>query len=192
MELKKRLLALGLTMALALTCLTACGGSASSSASSSAAASGSTSTAQEEGQYTGEPEPLTLPLSEEPKTITVYARNSSSGVLSDYGQLKAFQEAAERLGVTIEWIMPAQGSESDQFNLMVASGEYPDIIFWDFSSTPMKLTGLLDDGIVIPMDNLIRQYAPNYLAWLESDEAMSKSQSLLREITVRIFIPHFI
>lgn len=72
MELKKRLLALGLTMALALTCLTACGGSASSSASSSAAASGSTSTAQEEGQYTGEPEPLTLPLSEEPKTITVY------------------------------------------------------------------------------------------------------------------------
>lgn len=174
MELKKRLLALGLTMALALTCLTACGGSASSSASSSAAASGSTSTAQEEGQYTGEPEPLTLPLSEEPKTITVYARNSSSGVLSDYGQLKAFQEAAERLGVTIEWIMPAQGSESDQFNLMVASGEYPDIIFWDFSSTPMKLTGLLDDGIVIPMDNLIRQYAPNYLAWLESDEAMMK------------------
>ena len=174
MELKKRLLALGLTMALALTSLTACGGSASSSASSSAAASGSTSTAQEEGQYTGEPEPLTLPLSEEPKTITVYARNSSSGVLSDYGQLKAFQEAAERLGVTIEWIMPAQGSESDQFNLMVASGEYPDIIFWDFSSTPMKLTGLLDDGIVIPMDNLIRQYAPNYLAWLESDEAMMK------------------
>lgn len=174
MELKKRLLALGLTMALALTCLTACGGSASSSASSSAAASGSTSTAQEEGQYTGEPEPLTLPLSEEPKTITVYARNSSSGVLSDYGQLKAFQEAAERLGVTIEWIMPAQGSESDQFNLMVASGEYPDIIFWGFSSTPMKLTGLLDDGIVIPMDNLIRQYAPNYLAWLESDEAMMK------------------
>ena len=60
MELKKRLLALGLTMALALTCLTACGGSASSSASSSAAASGSTSTAQEEGQYTGEPEPLKM------------------------------------------------------------------------------------------------------------------------------------
>ena len=58
--------------------------------------------------------------------------------------------------------------------MCIRDSEYPDIIFWDFSSTPMKLTGLLDDGIVIPMDNLIRQYAPNYLAWLESDEAMMK------------------
>lgn len=173
MKLKKRLFALGLAAVIALMCFTACGGSASSSTPTSDATSESVSNVKEE-TYTGEPEPLTLPLSEEPKTITVYAKNSSGGVLSDYGQLKAFQEAAKRLGVTIEWIMPAQGSENDQFNLMVASGEYPDIIFWGFSSTPMKLTGLIDDGIVIPMDNLIRQYAPNYLASLESDEAMMK------------------
>lgn len=146
--------------------LTACGGSGASSTPASSAPAAS--------QYTGEPEPLTLPLSTERKTITVYAKNSSSGVLSDYGQLKAFQVAAEKLNVEIEWIMPAIGSENDQFNLMITSQSYPDIIFWDFSSTPMKLAGLKSDGIIIPMDNLVRQYAPNYLAALESDAAMAK------------------
>ena len=174
MKLKKRLLNQGIATFLALASLTACAGSASSSSSASTAASESVSTAQAETQYTGEAEPLTLPLTQESKTIKIYAKNSSNGVLSDYGQLKAFEEASKRLGVTIEWIMPAQGSESDQFNLMVASGEYPDIIFWDFSTTPMKLTGLMDSDIVIPMDNLIRQYAPNYLACLEKDEGMKK------------------
>lgn len=150
--------------------LAACGGSSSSSTASSGAASSEGAS----GQYTGEPEPLTLPLCEEKTTLKVYAKNSSSGVLSDYGQLKAFQVAAEKLNVEIEWVMPATGSENDQFNLMIASNEYPDIIFWDFSSTPMKLAGLKEDGVIIPMDNLIRQYAPDYLAWLESDEAMYK------------------
>lgn len=185
MNLCKRLLALTLAATLGLATLTACGGKPAASSGVGSASANTAASAPQETPYTGEPEPLTLPLTTEQKTITIYAKNSSGGVLSDYGQLKAFQEATKRLGVEIKWIMPAQGSESDQFNLMVASGEYPDIIFWDFPTTPMKLTGLIDDGIIIPMDNLIRQYAPNYLAALESDDAM-RQQALSDEGTYNV------
>lgn len=174
-EIKKRMLAVGLSLVLALGTFSGCGGS--SGGKDNAGAGDNSEVSRDEisaTQYTGEPEELTLPLTEEQKTITIYAKNSSSGVLTDYGDLKAFQVAAEKTGVTIEWIMPASGSESDQFNLMIASGKYPDIIFWDFTSTPMGLAGLIDDGIAIDMDNLVRQYAPNYLACLESNDEMMK------------------
>lgn len=174
-EIKKRMLAAGLSVVLALGTFSGCGGS--SGGKDNASTGDNSEVSRDEisaTQYTGEPEELTLPLTEDQKTITIYAKNSSSGVLTDYGDLKAFQVAAEKTGVTIEWIMPASGSESDQFNLMIASGKYPDIIFWDFTSTPMGLAGLIDDGIAIEMDNLVRQYAPNYLACLESDDEMMK------------------
>lgn len=170
----KEVTSLVLSAAMIAGLLAGCGGGNSSSAASEPDTSSDAPVADsaEDGQYTGEAEPLTLPLSEERKTITVYAKNSSSGVLSDYGDLKAFQEAADRLNVEIKWIMPASGSETDQFNLMIASGEYPDIIFWEYSTTAMGLTGLKEDGIIIEMDDLIRRYAPNYLAALESDSDM--------------------
>ena len=57
---------------------------------------------------------------------------------------------------------------------MIASQELPDIIFWDFSSTSTKLTGLIDNGSAIDMDSLIRQYAPNYLKALETDEEIMR------------------
>lgn len=131
-------------------------------------------TTETAAKFTGEPVAADYPLTAEKQQLTIYAKNSSSSVLNSYNEIEAFQRAAEKLGVELVWTHPVTGSETDQYNLMIASQDLPDIIFWDFSSTSTKLTGLLDNGSAIDMDPLIRQYAPNYLKALETDEVIMK------------------
>ncbi len=145
--------------------------------SSGKAQSGETSSAtaeKGETEFTGEPVEAVYPLTTEKKQLTVYAKNSLSSSLNSYSEVRAFEKAAEKLGVELVWTHPVAGSETDQYNLMIASQDLPDIIFWDFSSTSTKLTGLLDNGSAIDMDPYIRQYAPNYLKALETDEVIKR------------------
>ncbi|MGI5893841.1 MAG: extracellular solute-binding protein [Candidatus Merdivicinus sp.] len=116
--------------------------------------------------------------SSEKVKLSVYAMNNSGGQIKNYSEMKGLQVAAETLNMEIEYQMPTTGSEADQFNLMIASKEYPDIIFWILKNTPMKLTGLLDEGIAINADEYIREYAPNYLAQLAKDPEMDKQAKL--------------
>lgn len=125
-------------------------------------------------EFTGEPVEATYPLTTEKKQLTVYAKNSLSSVLSNYNEVEAFKKAAEKLGVELVWTHPVTGSEADQYNLMIASQELPDIIFWDFSTTSTKLAGLLENGSAIDMDPYIRQYAPNYMKVVEQDDEIKK------------------
>lgn len=169
MKRKTRILPLALAGVMAVGCMTGCGGSGSDS--SAATTEGATT---EAAASDVEPVAATYPLADGTKTISVYMKDATSGAAGDWGNIKGFQKAEEILGVNIEFIMPAVGSEADQFNLMVASGEYPDIIMWDFNSTPMTLTEMVNSGILIDIDPYIRQYAPNYLALLETSEEYQK------------------
>lgn len=150
--------------------LSGCGGSSSSASSSASSAAGSSAASVP----TGEIVYPTYPLADGTKTISVYMRDASSGAIGNWGNIKAFQAAADKLGVTIEFIHPAVGSESDQFNLMIASGTYPDVILWDYSSSAMSLDQLVDSGVLINMNDLIHTYAPNYLAVLDKYEEFRK------------------
>lgn len=116
----------------------------------------------------------TLALTEDPVTLTIFAQNHSAGVVKDYSELKGIAEANRLLNVEVEWTMPTIGSEQDQFNLMIASGNYPDIIVWVMKNTPMKMTGLLEEGIIIDADPYIREYATNYMAMVQADPDMNK------------------
>lgn len=170
MKRKNRILPLALAGAMAVGCLTGCGGASSDSTGGNAESGAEQGATSEVASTEAEPVQATYPLADGDKTITVYMRDATSGAAGDWNNIKGFQKAEEILGVDIEFIMPAVGSEADQFNLMIASGEYPDIIMWDFNSTPMTLDQMVDSGILLDMDSYIRQYAPNYLALLETNE----------------------
>lgn len=126
------------------------------------------------GEQSNEPQQATYPLTTEKKTLTIYIRDNSSGVIGDYSRVAGIKAAADKLGVELKFTHPTVGSEADQFNLMIGSGKYPDIIVWEFSSAAMGLAELVDQGILIDMDSYIRQYAPNYLKVLERDPAYPK------------------
>ena len=172
MKKGKRILSLLLATLMILS-LAACGGTGDTTSSGSPEGN-NTSAPDVSGNEDVTPQEATYPLTTEKKTLSVYIRDNSSGVIGDYGRVAAFQAAAERLGVELEFVHPTTGGEADQFDLMIGSGKYPDIIVWEFSTAAMGLSELIDSGILIDMDGLIRQYAPNYLKVLERDPSYPK------------------
>ena len=80
--------------------------------------------------------PLELPLTEEGATLTFWTQSPGGAVSQlhpSYTEFHHFQHAAERTGVTLDFIEADFMTASEKFNLMIAAQDYPDI-FGSFSS----------------------------------------------------------
>ena len=66
-----------------------------------------------------------------------------------------------------------KGSDwNTKLNLMLASGQYPDIILR--GGIDLEMYGV-DQEILLPLDEYIEQYMPNYKAYLDADPAMAQT-----------------
>lgn len=113
-----------------------------------------------------EPE-VALPLTEEPVTFTYWFNLDpwkAAPEIDNYNEVAAYQELEKLTGVHIDFIHPVIGQETEQFNLMVASGEYPDIIWYNWTTYPGGIEKAVSDGLIIPLNDLIDQYCPNVKA----------------------------
>lgn len=81
----------------------------------------------------------------------------------------------EKLGVELEYITPTVGQEQQQFNLLLASRDLPDIVtFWwyDVPGGPQKA---INDGYIYAMDEaFLKENAPNFLKLLQENEVYEK------------------
>lgn len=113
---------------------------------------------------------VALPLCEEKETLTIWARNDAAMLDAcggDPNNAPFFKELEERTNVHIEWIIPAVGTEQEQFNLLMSSDKLPDIMYTNPRqqiSYPDGLDAAVDDGYFLDLTELLPQYAPNYLA----------------------------
>lgn len=112
-----------------------------------------------------------LPASaEEQKTLTVawtqHPVVSSYGDWSETPFIKAWQE---QTGVKLDMIQPAD------YSVYFASGNYADIIYYDnWDNYPGGASKAIEDGIIIPLEDKIEEYAPDYWAVLNSNEKWLK------------------
>jgi putative aldouronate transport system substrate-binding protein len=95
-----------------------------------------------------------------PITLSVYTTNSAQQPSPNNRMYTYFKE---KLGVTFEWdILVGDGSQKQ--GVMIVGGDYPDLI-------GIGDTGFIDAGALIPLEDLIEQYAPNirkhYENWWE-------------------------
>ena len=77
-----------------------------------------------------------------------------------------WQLIQEKLNIDIVWQHPAAGQEQEQFNLMIASRELPDIIYYTWTSVVGGPAQLIDDGLLLDLTDVIPDMAPNYHAFL--------------------------
>lgn len=82
--------------------------------------------------------------------------------MKDYNGNGAYQLKEKRTGIHIDFLHPPVGDESDQFNLMIASGKYPDLIYNYWASIPGGLPKLLADGVIVKLQDLVSKHAPYY------------------------------
>lgn len=120
---------------------------------------GNTSKETADNEATG----VTLPLSDEKVTLTMFAGSldtNLSTVAKDYNENAFFQELEKRTNVHIEFQTVPQGS-TDAFNLMIASGDIPDLIMQP-SSYQDGLDAGIDDGLYLDLTPYLDTYLSDY------------------------------
>jgi putative aldouronate transport system substrate-binding protein len=83
--------------------------------------------------------------------------------IKSYSEMIAFQELEKRTGIHLEFHHAAVGQTREQFNLMLASNDMDDLMYYtwptQFPGGPDKA---LDDGVVMELGGLIKNYMPNF------------------------------
>ncbi len=107
-------------------------------------------------------------------------------------ETRLYQEMEKRTGVKIDFLHPPIGQRQarEQFNLIVASNDLPDIFEWDWINWyPGGPEKAVKDGVIIPLNDLIETSAPNYKKLLESNaDYMRQSKTDSGKITNFNFI----
>jgi putative aldouronate transport system substrate-binding protein len=110
------------------------------------------------------PESLTLPVVSQPLSLSYWAPMSTNvaPTMKSFGEMACYQELEKRTGIHLEFQHPPLQQEQDQFNLMVASGKYPDVIETNWLGTYAGgAAKAIKDGVIIRLNDAIDRYAPN-------------------------------
>jgi putative aldouronate transport system substrate-binding protein len=76
-------------------------------------------------------------------------------------ETELYKELKNRTGVEIEFLHPPVGQDKEQFNLMIASDELPDLIEYKWLEYPGGPEKALEDGVIVELNDLIDKNAPN-------------------------------
>jgi len=161
----KRLLALVLA-SLMIFSLTACGGEkqTTKAAEASTKATAQQTTAQ---QTTEEAKP-SFPL-ETPITYDVYASSDANDVL--IGDALFMQTSLEGTNITLNITHVLKSENVEKRNMLLNSNNYPDFFYkGGFSAGDLEEYGVRNE-IFIPLEDLIKEYAPNLTAFLDEMDA---------------------
>ena len=116
---------------------------------------------------------------------------TEASVIKGYHENDVFIEMEKRTGVHIDFIHPAVGQEVEAYNLMIASGDLPDMIE-HLEASPIYPGGwdeAMDVGDFLPLNDLIKKFAPNYQRMIDSDPMILKMN---KTDTGRIFGFHML
>ena len=119
-----------------------------------------------------EPEKLSGFLaSKDPIEMTIHMHYWNRMVFDDSWDV--FKKAAELTNVTLKGTASKTAADSKEvFNIMLASGDIPDIIHYA-SKSDMDKAGL--DGALIPLNQLIDQYAPDLKKFYDENPEVKKA-----------------
>ncbi len=98
-----------------------------------------------------------MPITDDGVKLSVWMDNKSQGYVKNYGDMLAFQKLKEITGVELEFQHPT-GTAAEQLNIILASNNYPDVIFNGWMDTGMKQ---LKNGVCLDLAPYIEKLAPN-------------------------------
>lgn len=131
------------------------------------------------------PEPLVLPLANNDVTLSLwYSYPPWLTNFIEIDEKPIFVEIQDILGVNLNITGVSLFAATEQFNIMMASGDYTDLIT-DFSYDNGMDAAVMDE-VVLDLTELIDSYCPNYYSILNSNEDIKKSVTSLEG-----FIPAF-
>lgn len=164
--MKKKAVALLLAAAMAITSLAGCG---SSSGTGESAASESTAGSEASGEASSNFNAEGYPIVNDEITLKVMLAIRDTDTMIAPEEMPAVQRLDELTGIKTEWEVIKGADWDTKLNLMFASGEYPDVIIAPNGTVDDEEYGVTQQ-LLIPLDDLIEQYMPNYTSRRDAEE----------------------
>lgn len=184
----KKIIAMLLALSMVLILAAGCGNTAAS------VASGQTGSNLEQETPQNAPDPATEPeetgsqaepaetvsdklpenypmISEEGMVMTAFQSTNPnlSDLVNDYGELPWWQEVAVRTGISFEWTMASWASAEEQFNLLIAANDMPNLsLTADYYDD--GITSAVENEVFVNLKDYLDEYAPNYKAVVERED----------------------
>jgi len=87
----------------------------------------------------------------------------------------AYNKAAERTGITIEWNFFSGQNYATNYSMMLIAEEYPDMAISQTTSYTGGVDKAIEDDVWVNLAPYLEEYAPNFLRWVNLTEANRKS-----------------
>jgi putative aldouronate transport system substrate-binding protein len=124
------------------------------------AAAGASDKDPKDGVLKPEPIPAGMfPLTKQKVTLRIAAPSNAS--IEDINTNEFTKWYEKQTNVHIQWILLPENEARDKLNLMLSSGDLPDAIMGFYNISPAQLQVYGQQGIFIPLNDLIEKYGPN-------------------------------
>ena len=101
-------------------------------------------------------------------TYWVELNANVSQVVKEMGETEFAKELQKRTGIKVKYEHPPAGQATEAFNILVASGDYPDIIEYTWTNYPGGPVAAIDNGVIIELNEAFEKYSPNISALLNN------------------------
>ena len=100
---------------------------------------------------------------------------TTAQVVQEMGQTEYAKELQDRTGIIIKYLHPAAGQSKEAFNILMASGDYPDIIEYGWGKDyPGGPSAAMNNNVILPLNDIFEQNSPNIHAFLAEREEIDK------------------
>ncbi|UOQ91891.1 extracellular solute-binding protein [Halobacillus shinanisalinarum] len=111
------------------------------------------------------------PIVDEQIKLTLFGPNIG---ITEWKDMQFFKEMKEKTNVTFNFKTPPSDSIETKKNLTFASGDLPDI-FYGSSLTQEEQVKYGSQGLLVPLEDLIKKFAPNIQKMLEEKPDVRKA-----------------
>ena len=106
-------------------------------------------------------------ITSETEKLTWWCENKYTHV-NNTGDSQVYVELMEKTGVDVVFVHPPEGEHRERFLALLNEQTLPDIITHDFvNDYAGGVEKALDDGVIVPLNNIIDQYCPNLKEYLD-------------------------
>lgn len=100
---------------------------------------------------------------------------SLSTSFTNAGEAPYAKELEKLTGVKVKYMHPAAGSVQEAFNIMLSSGDLPDLIFYPWDNLVGGASKQIADGHIQVINDYMEKYAPAYTKYLKENENVDRA-----------------
>lgn len=115
-------------------------------------------------------------LTDRKETFTYWAGIPANAPVKTMSDMAVYQEMEKMTNVHIDFMHPPAGQENEQFNLMIASRDFPDIVEYSWGSYPGGVDKAIADRVIVNLTGKVQALAPDYY------RAVSSSRDTERQV----------